>query len=61
LCVREQVLAIGFEYGGSYDGPGLERELGGLLSPSGEGQRFEGEATYDEDGAVIDIYMPLGG
>ncbi|TNJ67663.1 hypothetical protein FE784_04585 [Paenibacillus hemerocallicola] len=61
LCVREQVLAIGFEYNGSYDGSGLERELGGLLSPSREGQRFEGEATYDEDGAVIDIYMPLGG
>jgi hypothetical protein len=53
LCVRDQVLAIGFEYGGSYDSSGLKQKLSGL--------RFESEATYDEDGAVIDIYMPLGG
>ncbi|TMV52910.1 hypothetical protein FE783_01585 [Paenibacillus mesophilus] len=61
LSAQDRVLAIGFQYDGSYDSSGLKRKLGGLPGSSGNGLQFASEATYDEDGAVIDIYMPLGG
>lgn len=61
LSVRERLLVIGFDYSGSYDSSGLKRELRNLPLSCGVGQLIEGKATYDEDGAVIDIYMPLDG
>lgn len=60
LDIRGHALVISFEYEGSYDALPLEREVDGLLRKPGADMR-DYEATYDEDGAAVDIYLPLGG
>ncbi|RKN83839.1 Spo0B domain-containing protein [Paenibacillus ginsengarvi] len=60
MGVREHLLVIGFHYTGGYDRKGLKQELVNLSLSCGIGRLIEGEATYEEDGAVVEIYMPLG-
>ncbi|GAA3408314.1 Spo0B domain-containing protein [Paenibacillus hodogayensis] len=60
LELRDQMLVIGFGYVGSYNGPGLKQELNELALSYNADERVRGTASYEEDGAFIDIYVPLG-
>lgn len=61
LAVRERLLAVGFEYSGSYNGAALKQELRDLAASCALGHRIEGKAAYGENRAAIDLYVPLGG
>lgn len=58
LSVSGHMLAIGFEYTGSCDSSALERQWRQWLE-SAEASLFESEIAADEEGIVLDLYMPL--